>query len=401
MKNYKWTVFFLVKALDGVISSAMDMTFNLLDVELGEEIAIVLCVNIMKENIPAFLKGDKNVPNPDGDGGTPTVAFFSITSTRDPLGKWNTEMKLIDENADFDLTVADDLQYYFRRVVLAGHQADRYILFTWDHGMSYGIFGAVAADGTTKVLTMDQLSQAIHWGFDGKKIDLLIMMDCYMLMLDTAYALQHAAKFLVAAEDDLNIAGYNYISIFKRITADPGISTKKLAKLAVNSYAKKLFMTKTQADSPLHKATLFACDLDKYHIFSVLLRQFFKEVSDNIVGWKTDVWIAAHGAFPLQGGYHLFDFYTFIQKLDGKLNGRGNVLIELMTEVWDEIVIAQVIGDQVPKAPGFYPRGFSLFLPYHATGNVPSNSSYQPFLNTSFAKDMGVLPIILALATVQ
>ena len=409
MKNYQWTVFFLIRAVDKYVDDAMDMVQTVMATDLGDKISVILCVNILEGDMPAFQSGDKSAISPDGNGPI-TTAFFEVSWTRSASGKSVAQLMLLNEKSDFDLTNVDDLSYYFRRFILLNHQAERYMLFTWDHGMSFGIFSESVGGAPfenyvrkgasgNKVLTMDQLSQAIQWGFGRKKIDLVVMMNCFMLMLDTAYALQSAAKFLVASEGQLYTNGYNYVSLFKKLAEEPKLSTKKLAKFIVNSYARKLFDTKEDQQFYLGGVTLFACDLDKFHIFSLLIQRFFEELIAGIDAWSDVVYLAVHSAYQVIDYGPIKDFYTFLANIKGQLNDKVDLLIHLLIGIRSEIVIAELVGAVIKReTPRGHPGGFSFYLPLDSTiGGIEVNGDMRHFLETTFFVDMKMKALVKAM----
>ena len=51
-------------------------------------------------------------------------------------------------------------------------------------------------------------------GFGGKKIEIILMMNCLMQIIDTGYALRDSTRYLIASQLAMDLSGYNYTAIF-------------------------------------------------------------------------------------------------------------------------------------------------------------------------------------------
>jgi hypothetical protein len=87
----------------------------------------------------------------------------------------------------------------------------------------------------TSMLTNDELRNVIKSNSEGDKVDLLVMMNCMMQMIETGYALQDAADYLVAPETCIFWAGYDYISIINKLCSQPDIETEAIGKYTLDT----------------------------------------------------------------------------------------------------------------------------------------------------------------------
>lgn len=96
-----------------------------------------------------------------------------------------------------------------------------------------------------EILRNDELAVSIESWLAGRKVAVLLMMNCWMMNLHTMYELRNAVASLVAPQGDISIPGYNYRDIFRYIYK-PDSYFKSHEKLAIkcvctceNKFAKK------------------------------------------------------------------------------------------------------------------------------------------------------------------
>ncbi|HEX6169741.1 MAG TPA: clostripain-related cysteine peptidase, partial [Chitinophagaceae bacterium] len=159
-----------------------------------------------------------------------------------------------------DRCVVDDVTLKARSMTLVFYKiykmydSDRRLLFTWDHGSIFGIFRETVGYSITQnisyhkpwnkfqpqknigdILTSDELADAIQSGFNGKKIDILIMMNCYMQNIHTQYSLQKSVELLIAPESIISMPGYDYRAILSGIINNPDIYPGEVVKSVILS----------------------------------------------------------------------------------------------------------------------------------------------------------------------
>lgn len=96
----------------------------------------------------------------------------------------------------------------------------------------------------TEILHNPELASAFKSWLGGKKVGVLLMMNCWMMNLHNMYAMQDCVKCLVAPQGDIACPGYNYRDILKFINnPDNVFNARDLANICVesceNSFAKR------------------------------------------------------------------------------------------------------------------------------------------------------------------
>jgi hypothetical protein len=88
-----------------------------------------------------------------------------------------------------------------------------------------------------EILTNEELAEAISLGFNSGKVDILVMMNCCMMNVNTAYALfrQNAARYFIAPQSEINFPTFNYRQILIEIYKRPGIEPLLLAKYIIQT----------------------------------------------------------------------------------------------------------------------------------------------------------------------
>lgn len=238
----KWTVFFLAKSIgSGDTKELIGLLLEIEDILFEPDVNVVLCINFNRNYLDGLLKLNKELvlPNIDTDF---TTMFFKLVQDGE-TGK--NRLCCIGEKQGFDITSANDVSHYFKKYVLDKNQANRYLLFTWDHGNGFDIFHGIGrggevtdSDKTIPILEMEELSSAIKNAFGGEKIDLLIMMNCYMQMFDTAFTLCEQVSYLVAPLSYMTFGQYNYKDIFNKLAenAKDDLSGERLGEFVIESF---------------------------------------------------------------------------------------------------------------------------------------------------------------------
>jgi hypothetical protein len=208
-KKRKWTVFFLVKSVDDSTDELISMMDEIRSLHFSSEIAVVFCVNIAEQNVRALLLGDVALLSKPDVKKTFTTVFLHLEPDPDNPDVPN-KLAPIDEEVQFDLTLAEHLALFFKSRKQERFRAKRYMLFTWDHGNAFGIFGRhpdtkellwqaeniTALDEpeiiervnrlfvipeTDDLLTMDELAASLEAGFGDSRIDIIAMDSRYRL----------------------------------------------------------------------------------------------------------------------------------------------------------------------------------------------------------------------------
>lgn len=432
-KKQQWTVFFLIKSVDGSIGDAIEMINTIRqDVDACDYISIIFCLSVLKKNIQAIIAGDIRQISQDDDPARTTI-FFSLTKSNGENGRFKSDLKPISEEDSFDITNPDSIKKFFKDTILEKNVAERYMLFTWDHGGGYGIFretpddppAPIAGRGIElvplqkmnlptpvvvsnniqnnnltdqeNVLTMDELATAIEEAFGKKKIELVVMLNCYMQFFDTGYALRRNIKYLIAPESYIFFKGYNYEFIFRKLSQEPDLSTRKLAEYIVNSFELKLYDDFNEGITAKGTTALFANDVTYYSRFADYIDQLAGALQKELDKSKPEIIMARVNTPPVSGASHLVDFFYLVQNLQKSLgNNWQRELITNLKMLKKKAIIAQYIGNDFSNSPGSAnPSGFSIYFPIKLFGQIASKVAFDIIKDTSFKRDRSWYELVM------
>lgn len=241
----EWTVFFLAKAIGKAdTENLIDLIKDIEGIDFGDQINVIFCVNFSRVYMDGLMNLDKESICQDVKANFTTMFFKLIR--RKNLGN---RLCLIGEKEDFDITHTEDVSVFFKQYVLEHNLARKYFLFTWDHGNGFRIFSGIGRggqpsddSGKNDILTMDELGTAINHAFDNSKIDLVVMMNCYMQMYDTSYALCHCVDYLVAPQSFVEFNDYDYKGIFDYLANDPqGVTGENMGSYIIENFRQRRF----------------------------------------------------------------------------------------------------------------------------------------------------------------
>ena len=120
------------------------------------------------------------------------------------------------------------------------YPADRYILVFWDHGGgTIGGWGNDEIHPMTNSLSLLDLRQAIQ--DSGQKFDLIGFDACLMGTIETAYALEPVADYLMASEEYELGDGWEWTGFLSAIGENPAIDTVELGKTAIDDFTNYYF----------------------------------------------------------------------------------------------------------------------------------------------------------------
>lgn len=273
LKKRKWTVFFLIKAVDKTtVEYAILMLEQLMRVRFPDEVAVLLCVNLRKADIQAFLNRNLSDVNTDDQEKGFTTLFLKVTTVD---GGFRNDITVLSEKVDFDITREEDIKTVLKERILQFFEAKRYLMFTWDHGNGFGIFKGEGKGHKANmkflitksenppeipILNMRELNNAIALSLGKKKIDLMIMMNCNMQLFDTGYDLYKTTKFVIAPQTQMDFLEYDYEAIFTRLVKDPAISARKLKSSVIKSFKRNEILNGT-LNPTLMDVSISVCDL--------------------------------------------------------------------------------------------------------------------------------------------
>lgn len=186
----------------------------------------------------------------DQAGNSDTRAY---EAKHDPLGAQNEaifsqEVPLGDVYGDWEGLSELDLSnpntlLRFSQWAVTNYPADRFGLVLWDHGDGWRRLGP--AQGSTKSICTDgdgEMSMPdVEWALEtletrtGTQFNLIGMDACLMGMVEVAYQLKELCEILVASEESVPKAGWDY-GFIKEITSSSPPDAKDLASHIVRYY---------------------------------------------------------------------------------------------------------------------------------------------------------------------
>jgi hypothetical protein len=124
---------------------------------------------------------------------------------------------------------------------------------------------------TFDILTNDELQKAIVIGFEEKVIDVLLMMNCYMLNVHTCYSLYKNVNFLIAPQGEISEPGYNYAyclkEIFKSISTQM-IEARQVAEACVFSCGYEMWKYRQNFKGQIDQWAIIAIDLTDFDVLA-------------------------------------------------------------------------------------------------------------------------------------
>lgn len=374
----KWTVFFLIKSVDDSINELITMINEIRNVSMNNHVSLILCINVKKGYVKNILTGKAVTISNESE--IYTTVFYSLVFDNTREKTFINKLECLGEDENFDITNPNSLQLYFKNTVLKNYSAKRYVLFTWDHGSAFGIFVensqtenedhingvVIKKQDRLNVLTMEELRNALLWAFGKKKIDVLIMMNCYMQFVDTGYGLRKSVKYLVAPETAMAYNGYNYGFILQLLNSNPGLRSKKLAKKAVSSFPSKLYLNREAGILRRKSTALYAVDLKYYELLAKLIDKLSTILISSLPDLYTPLMKARNLSY-LDSSRNLVDFFAFVSCLEQRGFFSKNIAdISVLISLKQLLVIKshnEIVQDSVFDNIVNSPSGLSIFFP--------------------------------------
>lgn len=232
----EWTVLFLAQVKDTSDDVSYFSLFlkDLKKFYLTDQTEIVFCVNFKVKYWSTFFEGDTTLPFNYTDQEYSTCLFRLKKNI-----ERQSELQYLRNISDFDITSPEDIGRKFILNMQNQYPARKNLLFTWDHGNGYTIFRGLE-NAQSSSLTMRRLNRAISIGNGNNgRMDLVIMLNCWMQLIDTPYALQSEVEYLIAPQDEVLLDVYDYVSIFQILQQNPFISAHNLSRDVIDTIRKK------------------------------------------------------------------------------------------------------------------------------------------------------------------
>ena len=381
----KWTVVNLIRCVNDAyqVSCLIKMLDDLYRFEVPEDISFVLCINITRKDIPLI---DKDyVPKPGANPCRMTTMFYSLEK---PAGRGSRRksglVRIADEQPDFDPLTQQDVQWYFSQIVLKSYRASQYMLFTWGHGAAYGLYfdsNPPNPGEKFEMLSMDDLAAAIKGAFGGgdQKVNVVVMMDCFMQFFDTGYTLSLAGvDYLAASVFGADFMGYNYRKLFGDLFSNSGIAPVELAKLAVTSISSNS-LSNVALKRELRDAIFYTVDLSKYGDLAKNMSELAGKLLARLPGDIEKIRKARNDCQILHSFYDLIDFFRFVRALRKEFGEAWEKpLVDRILNSTSDFILAQFLGKGVVRSGPMesYPLGYSFCIPLEGTTDFTFYRTY-------------------------
>jgi hypothetical protein len=282
--------------------------------------------------------------------------------------------------------------------------ADHTILTLWDHGSGVDTRSIAtsselatsstthqASDGLTRnileddtsndEMTIAELKSALSDAMTatGKKIDIINMDACLMMMLEIAYELRGEADYIIGSEPSSPAPGDNYISIVKQLSAGPR-TAREAAISIVDSFYAKYFRTSWDATySALSLGTEFPPLITALNTFA---HNLINTPSANRQEVR-DSWTAST-FFPYGSYQQYIDLYSFAQQIVNHVTDTSitTAAASLMTAIDSAVVCDVNLGYFIGKA-----HGISILLPPNTAAWDYFSQPPGQYTNIDLSKD--------------
>lgn len=222
MTPTKWTVLFIVHAVDEETRVYSEKLFSdLLQTKSSDHVKIFVL-----HNTYSYPSNDDEI----------NATLYQIKLDK-KLGK-KIKAKVVSQPGINKLNNLGDPDDFIKILNAVKDEIEdgKFILFTWDHGCGFGIFDPEEQDNLslnhsrlqknraskTDMLMISELGNALKEVFlkgeIKRKVDILIMMNCWMQSIETALELKDSVEILIAPETTIDFLGYDYIHLIDTLT---------------------------------------------------------------------------------------------------------------------------------------------------------------------------------------
>ena len=394
----KWLVMIYADADDKALEE--DIHFDINEVEAADT----------NDRVQVVVQLDRYAGGYDGDGDWSGTHRYLITPD-DDLDTINSEM--VADLGELDMGSSDTL-VEFATWAIQTYPADRYVLILSDHGSGWtgGWFDHDPQNPSGNFISLDQLDAALGDIRDQTgigKFELVGLDACLMGMLEVYSGLSPHSHYAVASEEYEPSMGWAYQYFLSQLAEQPEMDGAELAQVIVDSYISQdlrihdrkayeellaAYNLPNEVDEALmaeklaERVTLSAIDLTLLPTFNSAFNQFIQSLTQINQGS-----IAEARSFS-QSFLNIFDdgkpspFIDLENFLDiiGENSTDKTVLshIEDVKSIYEEMVIAEVHGENLPAA-----SGISIYFPISDHYWNGGNYSYEwyPVTTNRFAQD--------------
>ncbi|WP_456462068.1 clostripain-related cysteine peptidase [Reichenbachiella sp.] len=361
MGNKKeWTVIFLAKSIPtGDMSYLIHLLKEIAHIDFGSQVDVFFAINFDRTYLEALMTLDEELLNRRAEGDYTTI-FFRLENDQNQ-GK--NKLVQTDEQVNFDITNGTDIELYLKEIVLKVNKSKKHMLFTWDHGNGFGIFKGVGKGGLTdpkkeakRVLSMDELGHALSRTFGNEKVELMVMMNCFMQLFDTSYALKRNVSGLVAPQTDLTFYEYDYKTFFETLVKNPNTDGLSLGKKLIEKFDDK-------KSKILNKLSVSFIDLSIVDSIVMLLDELADRLLTHIKeGQWRPVEMSFKNAAMVDKSRMIIDFRSLIEELKKHLNKEDETLNKLLL-AFDQMIIHSFTNIKVNNENNYH-HGISMMTPF-------------------------------------
>jgi hypothetical protein len=171
------------------------------------------------------------------------------------LGKINSPV--LEEWGEANLGSPDTLARFIRQT-LTRYPATRYLFYTFAH--SQGVIDtrrltgpppaktvSISRDATDNAkMCLEQFHEALKYGLNGRRFDLMVLFSCLTNMVEIGYALSDVTHYLVASQDEIRllnqppgsyqIRGLHFEEIVAALKQNPAADVKLLGQKGVDTH---------------------------------------------------------------------------------------------------------------------------------------------------------------------
>ncbi|WP_420581582.1 clostripain-related cysteine peptidase [Reichenbachiella sp.] len=373
----EWAILFLVQIRNTEDHDCFLPILNdLKNIPLGEQSEVILCINFKPIFRSSFITLNPSSVSYSGLR-KQSNCIFRLVLNSSPLQV--SDLELIEEFEDFDITSSHDVGKLFIRKMKNRFPAKRHMLFTWDHGNGYSMF-KTHQSGYNSRLTMRKLNRAIEIGLQGKKrMDVVIMMNCWMQLIDTIYALKYSVAHLVAFQDPVDMNIHSIGNVIKKMIQMPEVSSKNLSRGFVEA-------TKNFANHNHKKVSVSAFDLtllgDFFDQLDCLSMALKKEIEINAENTNKDRLIAISDAFALSHvldtGKRYIDFFSLITNLKTTLQTKEALICNGLLFRYDKMLSSYYTNyPKKDKNDWDKPHGMNICSPFTILPQIKSRDWFE------------------------
>lgn len=182
-------------------------------------------------------------------------------------------MKKINEDRTFDKSIESAIEEFKNN----NSDNEEFV------GYSNQLLRELAKADDTDMLTPEEIGKALKASFS-RKIDILLMMNCWMQSVDTCYALEDTVQTLIAAESTMDFIGYDYIDFINELCINPAISNKDLSSKIIRRIKGKY--KKMETEIAFNEIAVSAIDLSNVDQLKKVIDNFSASLG---IAIRTDI----------------------------------------------------------------------------------------------------------------